>query len=67
MKEQKQEIIRIVEDQRLQGRTITEILRDLHIKQPTYYSWLKPKNKTPQRRTFELTPEEKHAIETGKG
>lgn len=66
MKEQKQEIIRIVEDQRLQGRTITEILRDLHIKRPTYYSWLKPKNKTPQRRAIELTPEEKHAIEKAK-
>lgn len=66
MEEQKQEIIRTVQDQRSKGRTITETLNDLGIKRPTYYSWLKPKDNKPKPRITELTPEERQIIENTK-
>ncbi len=67
MKEQKQEIIRIVQEQGNQGRTVVSVLAELGIKRSTYYSWLKPRKVLEQKpRLLAITPGEKLAIEHAK-
>lgn len=57
MEEQKKQIIQFVHEQKAKGYTVTSTLKDLGIKRPTYYSWLRPKdnNKKPNK-VNELTP-----------
>jgi len=67
MKEQKQEIIRMVQEQRSHGRAVTSVLAELGIKRSTYYSWLRPRKVLEQKpRLIAITPEEKLAIERAK-
>ena len=67
MEEQKKHIIEHVRNQKSQGQSVTGILKDLSIKRSTYYSWVGPKKDTPvKKRTMELTPREKAAIEKTK-
>lgn len=67
MKEQKQEIIRSVQEKKAQGMAVTSVLAELGIKRSTYYSWLRPRMVWARKpRLIMITPDEKLAIEGAK-
>lgn len=64
MKQQKDEILRHVQDQKRQGKPIQETLAALEIKRSTYYRWRKPVTTVSSAvRVSMLTPEERKKIE----
>jgi len=67
MREQKEDILKHIDDQKRGGGKVGAILMRLGVKRSTYYSWKKPRVK--QRATVKkshVTPEEKKAIEITK-
>lgn len=65
MKEQKQEIIEYVEQERRSGRKVKEILKTLCVPRSNYYRWQKSQGKAPIRRrpsSRMLNPVEEEAI-----
>jgi len=64
MSTQKESVIRIVEEQKQQGRRVGEILATLGIKRVTYYRWKKGSGRiSSSRGAFTLSPEEQKRIE----
>jgi len=64
MSTQKESVIRIVEEQKQQGRHVGEILATLGIKRGTYYRWKKGSGRiSSSRGAFTLSPEEQKRIE----
>lgn len=65
MSAQKEGVIKLVEDQRTQGRKVGETLKTLGVKRPTYYRW-KKSTLTKQVRSSKISsliPKEKKMIE----
>jgi putative transposase len=68
MKTQKNEILSFIENERQQGRTLSEILKNLKVSKTTYYRWLKPREENePGRKTIRsITEVEKEKIDQKK-
>ena len=65
MSTQREAVLRMVQEERQQGRGVGEILVTLGIKRSTYYRWEKEEAQRffSSRRSFPLTPEEHRRIE----
>ena len=65
MSTQREMVIQMVEEQRQQGRKISEVLATLGTKRATYYRWKKGEGRlaSSSRRSFPLTPGEQKWIE----
>jgi putative transposase len=69
MGNQKQAVVELVEAHRNQGRTVSEILGSVGVARSSYYRWKggQGEKKEKQRRSYELTAEERQMIEGVKG
>lgn len=65
---QKEVVIKLVEEHRQQGRTVSEVLSSVGVARSTYYRWKKPVSPKPAggQQSYPLTPEEKQRIEAVK-
>jgi putative transposase len=69
MGNQKQGVVELVEAHRGQGRTVSEILGSVGVARSSYYRWKggQGEKREKQRRSYELTGEEREMIEAVKG
>lgn len=65
MRHQQEAVMKLVDEQRAQGRSVGEVLHTLGIARATYYRWKQRERsaRLPPRRTYPLTPDEKHLID----
>jgi putative transposase len=65
MEGQKQTVMELVQGQRAQGRTVTEVLKSLGVSRSSYYRWKKGEAKPNGRRRscYEVTAEERKLID----
>jgi putative transposase len=65
MGNQKQAVIKLVDEHREQGRSISDVLRSVGVARSSYYRWKKSRGEKEERRqsSYQLTGEERRLIE----